>query len=281
MNRKIIVAAADLHSNSRYGLLNPFTALTEQMTGAKYEPGLWENQKILWYKSWYPGWKDIVTWAGKDEIDLFLMGDLVQGYKHPSHWVSVDQNDEIKIAVSALHPVCQIPNLRRVQAVIGTEAHAGLQGSTEKTVIDLLAAKNPDKNIGISLQNTVTVDGLVFDLAHHGPPPGRRKWLEGNEARLYLRSAMMNEIIKHQKPPDIYIRAHHHVPIIETMHINGFTSTIYLLPSLCTMDYHATKATQSQPYVTVGFRAQEITDGVVTGEREYYYTLDMRSRLTW
>jgi hypothetical protein len=65
------------------------------------------------------------------------------------------------------------------------------------------------------------------------------------------------------------------------MHINGFTSTIYLLPSLCTMDYHATKVTQSQPYVTVGFRAQEITDGVVTGEREYYYTLDMRSRLTW
>jgi hypothetical protein len=124
--------------------------------------------------------------------------------------------------------------------------------------------------------------GVGADISHHGPPPGSRKWLEGNEARYYLRSAMLDEITAGKVPPRIYYRAHYHQSVEETLIVRGngsrYKSSLIITPSLAFIDSHARQTVRSPSRITHGMSVAEIVDGELLRNIPLERTIDIRSK---
>jgi hypothetical protein len=126
----------------------------------------------------------------------------------------------------------------------------------------------------------IDIDGITIDLAHHGPPPGSRKWLEGNEMRYYLRSRMMEDVLNRQDPPVLYLRFHYHRYWKEIVSIltdaGEFTSTMLLCPSFCMTDDYAMKVVKSPNKFYSGAVLLEIVDGRIVTIVPKVTALDIR-----
>ena len=101
--------------------------------------------------------------------------------------------------------------------------------------MDRLTESHPKLDIGIAHHGRFAVDGVTFDLAHHGPSSGSRWWLRGNTARYYLRDRMLDDMALGKPPADVYLRGHYHVNIWETLRVEWqgemITSHLVVLPS--------------------------------------------------
>lgn len=286
MKRAIAIAFGDQHGGHLLGLLNPETRVKLEMpTGEKYWHyfTLNEPQKHLW---------DVYTWgieetkklAGKDPIVVFELGDLTQGKKYISQWVSTRSSDQIYIAEANMLPWFKLKNVVAVRLVKGTDSHGFGEGSADLTVEGLLQRRYPKKDIETLFHGLATIHGLDIDYSHHGPHPGTRNWLKGNVARYYLRSAMMDEVMLGNKPPGLYIRGHYHSYVEEYLRISNsheaYKSWLTVLPSFCMMSDYARQATRSQFTITNGMVAYEIIDGEVKNVFPFKKTIDIRTKET-
>ena len=284
MKRSILVTFADPHAGHRYGLLNPSTVLYEHdEEGNELEevhPKLNKIQEYLW--SIYQTQIDCIgKFANGDDIIISVDGDMTAGNKHPSRLVSEREADQIEIGVSNMRPWYAI-NPKAVKIIKGTGAHTFGYGSSEITITKQLRAEFPDVPIKFCDHALTTVNGMPVDISHHGPTAGTRNWLKGNEARYYLRSNMQDEINAGCIPPRLYIRAHYHDDIEETIIIksNGkrYKSTLVILPSLCYIDDFADQHVKSPSRITHGMYIFEIIDGDLCRIIPLTKSVDVRSR---
>lgn len=286
MNRAILAICADLHGGHRYGLLSPHTVLEEIDQNGEvvkdYHPPLTKIQDYLW-EMYVSQIAAIKKYAGEDDIIVLLDGDLTAGNKYAQMLVSDRLADQFAIGAANVDPWCEIKP-KAIRIIKGTGAHVFNQGSSEIVITTLLNAKYPDLSIKVSDHSLLDVAGLTVDVSHHGPPPGSREWLRGNEARYYLRSLMMQEIVAGKAPPRLVVRGHYHDEIEETLIVksngNRYKGTLVITPSFTFMDEYARKVCKSPSRITHGMIMVEIVDKEILRIVPLTKTIDIRTHET-
>ena len=284
MQRAILVVLSDTHGGHRHGLLNPSTVLEETDEEGNmlkdYHPQMTRIQEYLWEQ--YMKWIDEVrAIAGADPLYIAINGDITCGNKYPQLLVSDRVADQFAIAEANFWPIYDLkPSAVRI--IKGTGAHVFNQGTSEIMVSMLLKAKYPEVSTVVKDHGLFTVEGVEVDISHHGPPPGSRKWLEGNEARYYLRSAMLDEITAGNVPPRIYYRAHYHQSVEESLIVkangNRYKSTLIITPSLAFIDSHTRQTVKSPSRITHGMSVAELIDSELLRHIPLEKTIDIRSK---
>ena len=266
--RRIVALLADLHSGNKLALLNPETTLYQEGQDGElvpYKPQLGRLQLYLW-QCFSENVQELRKLAGKDEIVLLVQGDLTQGYKHASLQVSERHYEQTLIAIENLRPLLDLPNIKHVRIVGGTEAHDGLGMSSTISVITSLKQLYPRKKFRALYHGVLNINGCKIDYAHHGPTGGSRRWLGGNTLLYYLRDIVMSEYEKTGKvAARVVTRAHQHVYQRATLNQDfvgkWYTFDAILLPSYCGIGDFARKVTKNTARQTHGMVALEIVDG--------------------
>ena len=278
--RVIVPLISDTHGGHSGALMNPETVLDlEDQEGNiyQYKPEPTEIQKYLW-NVYMDGLDKIKALLDGDPMFAIHGGDNIEGDKHPSELVRPERHAQIQIATYNMVPLCQMYNLRYLRMVKGTGAHEFGFSSATLEIMRMLKAMYSDIDIKAIMLGLLTINGVEIDYTHHGASAGRRKWLEGNEARYYLRDRMMRDIHARGRPADIYIRGHYHTPLIEYLRVDGFWSILLLMPSMKIGGEWTVMATRSLPYIKNGLAALEIEGGKIRDIHEYYQTVDMRTK---
>ena len=275
--RRFIAVLNDIHCGSRFGLLNPDTVLLDDM-GKLWSPASTENQRSLWslYQGHLGTAKEIV---GNDELLLFLPGDLTQGLKHWGGVWGTSMHEHIVSAVDCLAPWFDRFNLSTCRILFGTEAHTGDEWTSEYLIARELHQRFRADTKAMA-HGKFTVDGVIVDVAHHGPGGGIRKWTGGNVARHTLKSMVLEEIVNGDPPPHVVARAHHHQFIWETVRIESklgrTTADLIVIPGYCGINPHSRKITRSTITQTHGLILIEVVDGELAQIHDLTEILDLR-----
>lgn len=280
MTRSILVVLSDTHGGNKAGLMHPGVILFDEDQNGNpvpYTPEPTATQSYL-FDLYQRNIAATLELAAGDPIDVIHNGDLAQGNKYPQSLVSTRVSDHILIAEANLAPWLEIPNVRSVRLAVGTGAHEFGEGAATIMVASLLKRRYPERDIAAAYHGLVDYDGCLVDYSHHGPHPGSREWLKGNVARFYLRDLMMREVMAHNTPPHLVLRAHFHTYVREVLEVSGYESTLIITPSYCFMTDHARQATRSQHMISVGQVVFEIENGAPVKMHKQYETHDLRTR---
>ena len=189
--RKVPVVIADTHSGHKKGLINPETPSNDG-----YKPYMEnENQEHL-AKLCDKAFKEVVEFAGKDEIILFHLGELCQGKGKAEEIVSTRIADHIHLAKYVMVPWLDLPNVKECRLVPGTDFHEfGESSATLLVTAELQERYKDKKDIKFVYHGVYKANGVAIDYSHQGPSPGTREWVKGNAARSYLRDRMWKDNI--------------------------------------------------------------------------------------
>jgi hypothetical protein len=284
MQRAILAVLSDTHGGHRHGLMNPETTLPEENEKGEivgdYHPQMTPIQKYLW-EIYSKGIAKVKQIAGDDPIYLVVNGDITAGNKYPQLLVSDRISDQFLIAFGDFVPWYQ-QKPKAVRFIKGTGAHVFNQGTSEIVVSDMCSKAYPEISTKVMDHGLFTIAGVQIDISHHGPVAGSRNWLKGNEARYYLRSAMMEEIVAEHVPPRLYFRSHYHEEIEETLIVkangNRYKSTLVITPSFAFIDSHSRQTVKSPARISHGMFAVEIVDGELLRTIPLTNTIDIRSK---
>ncbi len=282
-NRTIFAVVSDTHGGHKLGLCNPNTVLERNENGAiiKYHPQISETQAYM-FEVYKWGIQSTIKLAGKDDVVLIHNGDPTHGKASFLETMSTRMSDQLLIAQANIEEWLKYKNIKAVRFAIGTSIHELGEGSASLLIVNAIKSKYPKIDIGTVYHGLINHDGFVIDYAHHGPNTGSRKWLEGNEMRLYLRSIMLSEILNGNKPPNLVIRGHYHVYHREFLEIdsNGqtFESWMVLLPGFTFKDDYTRRATRSVPTQNFGMLAFEVIDGHLFKVHKFMKTIDIRTK---
>lgn len=284
LNRKIGFILADTHAGSDLGLLSPDTQLDIELPDGQIVKRTLELNPVQMYLNKVFEWllEVAAKFAAGDEILFIHDGDLTQGNRHGS-LISPSETVQETIAFKNMSRILDaLPTCRTARILKGTGVHVFGSGDSETMVGKLLSLQYPDRDIHTLYHNLITFNGVPCDISHHGPPPGRRTWLEGNEARYYLRSLMLAELIENHLPARLVVRAHYHTYVKETisMLVSGseVQSTLVVCPSLCMIDDYARKTVKSPYRIALGGLFFETIDGRLTDVQVAAKTTDIRTK---
>jgi hypothetical protein len=282
--RRVFIAEADSHAGHKLGLCNPDAMLMGD-NGEDIGVNLGEFQKYLWgLRVGY--FNSAVDLANGCEIIHSHVGDITQGQRHKAALMTTGIDDQFSIAAANIRPVYQLPNVKRGRISSGTASHIFFEATSEKNVVRLLRAEFPKKDIKLQAHALIDIGGVGFDIAHHGPGAGIRQWTRGNQARYYLRSLMYQDFKSGNRPAHVYMRAHYHTFVHETLREKflgeWYECHLIILPSWCGMTEHGRQATKSQFEVTNGLLVFEIIPGDQIPLRVHPMTktLDLRTKET-
>jgi len=272
MNRYIHAIIADTHAGHRLGLCNPNARLGAADREDPDDPdahpvALGPCQKQLW-----PFYLSIIEatrhFANGDPVVLTHLSDLTHGAKHPHRLMSAEADDQVDIAYYNMLPWFDADiNLLALRLITGTISHH-YDGSSERLLTNQLRPKFPKCDIAVVPHSEMAVGGLRFDLAHHGPTAGMRLWLEGNQARYYLRDRMLKILHRGETPPHVFARAHYHEFIpqehLAIMFLGKLhTSWFVLVPPLCGITEFGRRVAKSPDTITLGAWLFEALDGTL------------------
>ena len=209
-------------------------------------------------------------------------GDPTQGNKYPREWVSTRLYDQIAIAYNNLEPIYHMPNLQDFSFVLGTGSHEFGEGSSSYLLKMLFNKEYPDIQTDAVNQYLMDINGCVFDLAHHGPIPGGRRWLEGNGLRWYMNDIQQRDLDLGNAPPDWVVRSHYHTVARTASHYRKgtqiYTTEGVMSPGYTGMDAYGRQATRSKWEVHVGLLAWEISASGMSRLHTKFRILDLRTR---
>lgn len=284
MKRSLIAVFSDPHGGHKLGLCNPETIIENDDTGEIKEvsPVLNDAQLLLW-EVYSNAIENVKLLAGKDDVMLWCLGDLTQGNHYISEQMTTRIADQLFIAEYNFLPWFEkIPQIKKVRIAKGTGSHEFGEGSSSLAVAKSLRAKFPKKDIRSVYHGLARTDqGIFIDYAHHGPYPGSRNWLKGNEARYYLRSIMIGELNAGNIPPHIVLRGHYHEYVKEYLSIiaNGteHESWITIIPSMDMLSSYARQKSMSSSRVTNGVVVYELIGNRVYDIHFFGTTTDIRT----
>ena len=281
-SRNIVAILSDIHSGHKLGLANPNTILEDIENGKvrTYSPQLSETQLFMW-ETYEWGKEEVMKLAGKDNVILIHDGDPTHGKASFLETMTTRLSDQILIAQANFEVWLKHKNVKMVRFAVGTGIHEFGEGSASVIVANALRGEHYNVDISVVYHGVLDVNGFKIDYAHHGPNIGSRKWLEGNELRLYLRSIMMSELMGGNAPPNLVIRGHYHTYRREFLEIgtNGkfHESWAMLLPGFTFKDDYTRRATRSDFKQTIGIIALEIIDGYLYRTYPFIRTVDIRT----
>lgn len=206
-----IVVVSDTHCGCQMALMSP-EGLTHK-GGQHVSPSPF--QRWLWQR-WDEFWHKFVPLATEgDDFDMVVNGDIIDNRHHgaTSH-VTENLAEQFKIAAACFAPVLELPKLKRVFVIGGTDAHAGIDAEHEETLAQQFRA-TPDE-LGNFCRNDLWLHlgmagrhpALVHILHHIGT--------SGSAA--YETTALQREYVEacqeaarwRLAPPDVIVRSHRH-----------------------------------------------------------------------
>jgi hypothetical protein len=260
------------------GLTNPETELRNKKT-----PELNESQSYIWNDVYLPGINKTLELAGKDDIHVVFLGDITHGI-FDDEQISSRMSDQISYGFYGAVPILEQKNVKSFGMSIGTGVHVFGEGSAEILVADRLQERYPKKQIYVDYHGLITIDAFTIDAAHHGPHPGTRNWLQGNVARYYLKSMMMDDLDAGDVPANLVLRGHFHSYVREWCSVSRMGTTyeswIVVMPSLCLLGDYGHKATRSIYRLSPGVVAFEVINGRLHQTYSFTQNLDIRTKRT-
>jgi hypothetical protein len=207
--------------------------------------------------------------ADGDPVEVVHLGDVIQGLRFIDGLSNSRFADQIAIASANGAPWWDWENVQSVTVVSGTGVHEGGEGSAGELVATLWKAASIQHGL-------LDVDGVLLDVAHHGPAVGIREWTRGNIARLYLLDRMMTD----DPPARVYLRAHRHEPVWATQHRGDVTADVIVTPAYQLPSAYVRQVAQSPSAAVCGMVALEIEDGQLIDVRRLTHRVDLRRRVT-
>ena len=291
MPKTFVVILADSHANHRLGLLNPDTKIVNpdidvgEEGEADYRPALTAPQIFLW-NSYQEDIDKVKSLVGKNSVVLLHNGDVSDGIPSGKiiETISPRLSDQIRMCVANLSPWFSIKTLKAVRICLGTGVHEFGLGSSSILVSDFLTEKFKRVSTKVSYHTVLSIEDILLDVSHHGPPPGSRAWLRGNMLRLYVQSLLLDAKDNSSPLPNVVVRSHYHTYIQETVttKVDGraFKTLAILTPSYCLLSDYSRKATKSEPRVSVGTIVLEVEGGRIIDVHEYLHAIDLRLKET-
>jgi hypothetical protein len=229
--RTILAIPTDTHGGSPVGLIP--SGQWQLVNGNYHNPS--PTQTILW-RLWQTAWEQVATLRRGARLIVVHLGDATEGKHHDSSELISPRVDEHE----RMHTSCMDWALNtagydaqagdRLYYVKGTPAHVGSGGASEEKIARDLAAipqipptqpeafeldgdaspikKRDGKFIWDHLK--LSINGVVYDLAHHGASLGKKPWTRTNPLRSKLQEVYFRELEGGRVPPRYWIRAHMH-----------------------------------------------------------------------
>ena len=287
--RTILAVRGDTQGGHAGGLLNPETEIpvlgvdeSGQMAVEDVQrPSLRPFQRKLW--EWHEAdRKSIGKLAGSDPIVFLEMGDLTQGNVFRDDLGEVSLTAQATISAYSMFPWLDMPQVRAAYMVRGTGVHVWGEGATETLLSKYLSAEYPRTKVRITDHWMLSVDGMLIDVAHHGPGAGLRPWTRGNAFELYVKGILLDDITAGRRPPDLVLRAHHHefTAAHALYQVNGAVWQLpgYITPPMCYIGSHTQKVMNSPSRMGVGLLAFEIVNGKILQTIPMVHTIDLRTQ---
>lgn len=282
--RKLAVLLSDTHAGHKLALLNPTTQLWQEDEEGNlhpYNPRLTAVQEYLW--DLYNRHIDrTLLLAHNDPLVVLHVGDSTWGQKYIHQLVSTSPADQVAMAVANLRGWLDIPDVKTLRLAHSTQSHAFYEGTSDILIAEQLAGMYPGRGVRAFSHARFDIDGVLFDVAHHGPTPGSRKWLEGNEFRYYIRSLAMQDLLRGETPPRVVVRAHYHKYVRETVRIqaNGHEYVVdgVILPSYCGLTDFGRQAVKSPFILSNGLVVAEVVAGRLVELHPFVQTIDLRTK---
>jgi hypothetical protein len=197
---KLVMLMSDLHVGSTVGLWpKDFVSNEGNPVGQN------EFQKWLW-----ECWEDMLVWAqkviGKDQFDLVINGDLVDGIHHKTLQVMTpdpgDQTDAVRQVLGFLSETCH-----KLHIIKGTEAHS--RNDEIRIGRALGATKNPSTGQNAWDTLDLEVNGTLMNFAHHISATAR-SYLEASAHSIMLGNMSHSRARAGKAVPKVMCRAHRH-----------------------------------------------------------------------
>jgi hypothetical protein len=289
------VSIGDTHAGQRNGLIRAGTVLAwgvgseaeEREIGAEV---LSDWSKWLWDDVWLPGIEAARNFAGDDPIILAHSGDAVHGDrfagKGEKFFYSIHANHQEQIFKEAMRP-WQDAKIAAFLLAYGTGSHDYNANSAAQNIATGLANWGwrtvADDHIDIDL------NGILFNLAHHGPYVSKIARLRENSARNYVKERIGEALAWDDCYAGLYQRGHVHMPVSASVEVQHgpmqHKSHIIITPPLCGPNGYARQAARSMERVECGLYFWEIIDGklgevipfIRSKSTRRYYQLDRDS----
>jgi len=281
-----VLALGDMHSGHKLGLCNPDVEIEDVDEEGKFvtrKLALTHTQIYLWGR-YTEHIKRAKKSIGKSPVVVFHGGDPTHGDTYPEQLLVRRSADQVAIAVSNLSYLVSKFNVRSLRLVAGTSVHSISEYSSDVEIQKELAREFPRANVQNVLHSLATVEGVRFDVAHHGPGTGIRQWTRGNVARYYLKSLVNQEISDGNRPPDVVLRFHRHDLVHEAIDVwwkgELMVVHIFVVPSYCGLNHYARKTGQSPHRLTNGMILFETNKGKLISWKPLIDVLDLRAKET-
>lgn len=276
----MVAAISDTHGGYRLGLCNPDVVLLKEDDEGitkEWTPDLTRTQHKLW-EAYLDNLGSLEEFVGDDPLVGLHGGDATQGDKYNACIPDITREDQREIARMNLLPMVNLPTLDKFRLVTGTEVHVP---EAAEARIAYRLTRDTGKDVKSVHHARLSFDGVVFDVAHHGPFPGSRDWLKGNVALYYLRDRVYVDRRNGVEPADVYMRGHFHeyvpVPMLDEWDGESRLFWVVVVPSYSGLTHFARKVTRSTPTLTTGIVAWEIIDGQVSKPIPFKQSWDLRT----
>jgi hypothetical protein len=247
-------------------LCNPEALLHDDDRG-DYHPTLTLGQRWLW-DCYEQDILAVMEIADGTPVDVLHLGDIAQGIRFMDGISQSRFADQLAIAMANADPWRCWPNLHSMTIISGTSVHEGGEGSAGELVASLWGASFANHEL-------LSIAGVDFDVAHSGPSTGIYEWTSGNVARHHLR----NRLLRDTPPARVYLRAHRHDYIRETLYV-PVTADIIVLPSYQLPGAYVRDRMQSPSAAICGMVALEVDDGRLGDVWPLMHRVDLRKRVT-
>lgn len=217
----ILAIPADEHSGSPLGLMPPGQWQMEQ--GGYHDPG--DTEKFI-TRLWVECWETVGKLRKGKRLIIVNAGDAVEGLHHdsPEPWtMNIGEHERAHITAMELGMACADyghPD-DLLYYVKGTGAHVGPGGRSEeniarefdgKGVVPMYPPDDARKKDGRFLWDhlRIKINGVRFDIAHHGASVGRLPWTSTTSLRTKLKELHFRSLQTGRPAPDYWIRADRH-----------------------------------------------------------------------
>lgn len=210
--KTVIALPTDTHCGSTLGLIRPEPYQLED--GGTYHPN--RTQKLIG-KKWEQDWRRVGELRQGGRLIIGHAGDAIEGAHHDMRQVVTTNLAQQK----TIHIECMEWGLKlaggadKLYYIAGTYNHAGTAESeigrdldAEPSIPDSRDDKHDGRYSWYHLR--LDVDGIILDIAHHGPRPGSRVWSTENALMNTIKSKYFSELKNHKPVTRYWITAHLH-----------------------------------------------------------------------
>jgi hypothetical protein len=223
LKRTVICLPSDTHSGSTLGLMPPKQFCLHE--GGFYDPT--PGQKLIW-NQWTECWEKIKKERKNSDLIVVHGGDLVEGIHHDTVQIispRIDEHEDVaRLCLDWAFRKVGFHKGDKYYQIGGSGAHAGNGSSSEERIAKDFDGAIPlwkqqvydeegDKINGRFTHDRLyrSINGVVFDISHHGGSIGQRAWTTENGLYNKLKSIYFSCLENKMPMPRYWIRGHNHV----------------------------------------------------------------------